>query len=354
MRASNNVVDDIVLNVLYRKQEEIRRQLGVYLPIADNDASVMEDLVKRIIDSKKNISQPTLFDDADFEFNDTERDNRIKVFAENEKMSRTYFAHNNKQMDPTRLTSVLNEAKAVIGGVEDTCDFVVNQLYNVGVNVQKEANLCFSFNKADLPSNLVHYFNGCGQQVKLSFASPTPKGYIYIGRNHTFVDDLSRGVVNDSINGGSLAASRAMVMTTKDVTTKTTILLMRVRSVIRDKKIKSRELVGEEMIFIGYRGNIENHDFLPQDECRELFLNAQASSNTDMLSQKQIFSRSIDWIYDLETLRKHTDDIAAERANNLVNAFTQYRNYVSANEYQVVEPILPMDVIAAYVFIPKM
>ena len=35
------------------------------------------------------------------------------------------------------------------------------------------------------------------------------------------------------------------------------------------------------------------------------------------------------------------------------DAFSKYRSYVSASEYQVVEPVLPMDVIAAYVFIPK-
>ena len=42
-----------------------------------------------------------------------------------------------------------------------------------------------------------------------------------------------------------------------------------------------------------------------------------------------------------------------ERANHLVDAFTQYRTYLNAAEYQVVEPVLPMDMIAAYVFLPK-
>jgi hypothetical protein len=37
----------------------------------------------------------------------------------------------------------------------------------------------------------------------------------------------------------------------------------------------------------------------------------------------------------------------------LVESFTMYRTYLEAKEYQVVEPVLPMDVIAAYVFIPK-
>ena len=354
MRAGNNAIDDIVLNVLYRKQDEIRSQLGVYLPISDNDASVMESLMQKIISSKNNLSQPSLFDEEDFAVSDEEQDRRIKVLAENEKISHTYFAHNNKHFDPTRLTAVLEEAKKVIGGVDDTCDFVVRQLQFLGVSLHEDAQLCYSFNITDLPTHLKHYFKTTNQgTVKISFASPTPKGYTYIGRNHTFVEDLSRGVVNDSINGGNLAACRALVMSTEAVKVKTTVLLMRVRSVIRDKKNVSRELVGEEMIFLGYRGSIENHDFLTQDEAADIFLGAKASGNTDLLSQKQLFTKSLQWTYDIDTLRLHTDDIATERANNLVDAFTRYRTYVSSSDYQVVEPILPMDIIAAYVYLPK-
>ena len=59
------------------------------------------------------------------------------------------------------------------------------------------------------------------------------------------------------------------------------------------------------------------------------------------------------WSSTEEGLRKHTDGVAMERANHLVEAFTQYRTYLNAAEYQVVEPVLPMDMIAAYIFLPK-
>lgn len=355
MYARNNVIDDIVLNVLYRKQREIRKQLGVYLPIAEDDASVMETLVKKIIDSQNKVSQPSLFDGLEDEEEKAEEQRRIKAFAEEQKKSHTYFAHNSKDMDPTHLVGALNEARSVIGGVEDTCRFVVDELFQAHVNVQTDKEpLCFSFQRAELPSNLVNYFPGKSSTVKISFASPTPKGYTYIGRNHPFVEDLSRGVVNDTVNGGQLAASRAMVMTTDAVDTKTTIMLMRVRSVIRDAKRTDRELVGEEMIFLGYRGNIDRHDFLSQDEARDIFMNARAAADTDIISQRRIFDKTMEWTLDESVLRHHTDDIATERANHLVEAFTKYKAYrLGENQYQVVEPVLPMDVVAAYVFLPK-
>lgn len=364
LHSKNNPVDDIVLNILYKKQEKIRRQLGVYLPIADNDATLMETIMERIVKmkapSQPEYLQQSLFDD-DPEWKrqlEEEQELQLKRMEENEKISHTYFAHNNKQMDPTHLAASLREAKAVIGGVEDTRDFVVDQLRHANVDVKPDdLPMCYHFNLLELPASLRHYFSAVATAkgiVRISFASPTPKQYMYIGRNHVFVEDLSRAVVNDTVNGGELAACRAMVMQTDSVIRRTTILLMRVRSVIRDKKRADRELVGEEMIFIGYRGKIDDHDYLSQEEASRLFLDTVATGSTDLTSQKYVLTQSIGWIENEETLRLHTDTIALERAAHLVDSFTQYRHYLNAAEYQVVEPVLPMDVIAAYVFIPKM
>lgn len=358
--AENNPVDDIVLNILYKKQDEIRKRLGVYLPIADNDASLMESIMKKIIATntatQTDFMQQSLFTDEDFEDTDaTEREIRLRKVEESQKLSHTYFAHNTKQMDPTRLIVSLDEAKKVVGGVQDTCDFVVGELLNIGVPVKEVKSLCYQFPKANLPENLKTYFGKCDSTVKISFLSPTPKGYMYIGRNHVFVEDLSRGVINDSVNGGTLAESRAMVTATDAVDKVITVMMMRVRSVIRNKKQTGNELVGEEMIFFGYRGNIEKQDFLKEDECKQLFLNATPSENLDIAYQRNMFDRQVKWIQDTDTLRKYTDGKATERARHLVDAFIQYRTYKpDSPEYQFVEPVLPMDVMAAYVFVPKL
>ena len=72
------------------------------------------------------------------------------------------------------------------------------------------------------------------------------------------------------------------------------------------------------------------------------------------MDQQMQYAQSVQWTYNEKTLRKYTDDIALERAGHLANTFTQYRKFLNSAEYQVVEPVLPMDVIAAYVFVPKM
>lgn len=355
-----NPVDKIIMKVLYRKQNQIRKSLGIYIPIADNDSSLMENIMEEIIvlDTKKNlIHQPTLFDMDEFKETTEEHDKRIQRAVEIEKKSHTYFAHNTKAMDPTRLVESLNEAKKVIGDIYDTRDFVIGELRHAGINVKTDnLPLCYSFQLVELEENIKPYFLRASDKkgmVRISFASPTPKNYMYIGRNHVFVEDLSRAVVNDTINGGNLGACRGMVIQTDKVQTVTTVLLMRVRSVISEAKHSDRQLVGEEMIFLGYKGKVENHDFLPEEECRSLFLESQATGDIDLVTQRNTFKRRLEWVADETTLRRHTDDIATERANNLVRSFAQYRTYLSEAEYQVVRPVLPMDVIAAFVYMPK-
>lgn len=357
--SENNPVDEFVLHVLYKKQDEIRKHLGVYLPIADNDASLMEAIMQRFVNKKGELKQLTLFeDDPDWQRQlEDENERQLKKMEENEKISRTYFAHNNKQTDPTRLTAALDEVRALIGGVDDTRDFVVGTLTHMGVDVtaESEKNSYLITGKQQVPPHLVRHFESHETKhgIAISFASPTPANHLYIGRNHPFVEDLSRTVLNDSVHGGSYAAGRALVCETKSVTTKTTILMMRVRSVIRDTRNQDRELVGEEMIFLGCRGDVEDHDFMPFEEARELFMRAQASGNVDVVSQREIFEESVAWTRDLQTFRQHTDGIALDRARALVDSFSRYRSYVPSGTFCVVEPVLPMDVIAAYVFIPS-
>ena len=101
--ATNNPMDMVILKVLYDKQEQIRKSIGVYLPIAEDDSSVMEAVMKRIFSTSSafedNSGQLTLAFE-DFEEDTAERDKALTRSVEIEKKSHTYFAHNNKQADP--------------------------------------------------------------------------------------------------------------------------------------------------------------------------------------------------------------------------------------------------------------
>ena len=83
-------------------------------------------------------------------------------------------------------------------------------------------------------------------------------------------------------------------------------------------------------------------------------MNARASKNLDLPYQQTMFDQSVRWTYSEDFMHAYTDNIALERAQKLVESFSKYRHYINSNTYQVVEPVLPMDVIAVYVFIPNL
>lgn len=407
LHSNSNPVDDIVLKVLYRKQREIKKKLGVYLPIAENDASLMESIMERVMEynfQQTGARQVGLFETAPNILMDKDEEQNfmieLKRMEDYETRSRTYFAHNRDSMSPQGLAPALKEATNVIGGVEDTESFVIKVLQDVlNLEVSQDSPLCYSIHVAQLNNinnkELQNYFYGLNRGIqsvntssgkatkaqnitkgknnnlliRFSFASPTPKGYTYIGRNHEIVDYLSRKVINDTLNpkieqdpnsGKSIIkhescefrTCRAAHILTHDVNIRTTVLMLRARSVIRDRDHHERELVGEEMIFMGYEGEIEDNNFLDPQRAKELFLNAQADKNSTDIQQRQDFQELLSWTNNECDVRKYTDQLALERAKKLVDSFAQYRKYEQSPEYQPVKPVLPMDIVAAYIYVP--
>lgn len=351
LHAKNNTVDDYILNTLYRKQKRIREQIGVNITIAENDTSIIEALARRFAEGAP--QQLTIDFGEDFR---QQEEKEIKKMCEEHRRSHTYFAHNTADLNPTNLEPLLSEIRLAIGDTHATRDFVIAALTTMGVNIKTddEDTLAYSFLLAELTPKYQAYFPAKAKRVKISFASPTPKGYLYIGRNHTLVEDLARTVIDDTMQGtGPLAAARAMVMTTAEVSTKTTVLLLRIRSVICERRREQHQMVGEEMLAFGYQGRIDDHHILDPDAALQLFLAAHAAADTEPAVQSRVYDQDIRWTHDTATLRCHTDHTATQRAQHLADLFSSYRHYVEGKPYKVVEPVLPVDIIAAYIYLPS-
>jgi hypothetical protein len=64
-------------------------------------------------------------------------------------------------------------------------------------------------------------------------------------------------------------------------------------------------------------------------------------------------NEELSWVHDETSFRLHTDEVALERANHLVESHTRFKKLVSGNKYKVVEPVLPMDVLGVYILLPE-
>jgi hypothetical protein len=154
----------------------------------------------------------------------------------------------------------------------------------------------------------------------------------------------------DSLNlGKTHKPARIAVIRTDAVKKKTTLLQFRVRNVI-EEQLKNNQIVAEEMLLWGYRGNPADHEYLDYLTAKSLLLNAHGVSNLTLQEQEHWLSGELNAT---QSLRGEFDALAVKRAGHLVEAHERFRAVVGGKKYHAVEPVLPMDIMGLYILLPK-
>jgi len=191
---------------------------------------------------------------------------------------------------------------------------------------------------------------GQGDKIHISFQSPTPLGFRYIGRNHRFVEQLCHRIIANSLDKEKKdqKAARASVFSTDAVETQTTLIQFRVRNVIREVG-KQHDMVSEEMFLWGYEQTPEGIHALDIDVCKKLL---HTSNALDISRERReiIFEKELKHFEEL-----HPDfiKVVTTRSEELVNAHTRFAKYLGAKRYEAVTPVLPPDILGVYVLIPN-
>lgn len=349
---SNNPVDGVVLEVIIKKVKQIKKNFHVSIPFPEDSKSIMDAVLHSVLLNKrygKSADQFAISFESDEQIEDykTRVTNELNTAAKREKESRNIFAQN--AIKPIEIEEDLTQTDISIGKPEDVQDFVISSLQRIGVQIieYKKGHKLFTQNLPQELKGLLAESN----EIKISFYSPTPEGYKYIGRNHIFVEQLCNYIMGNSITHNvKSGAARASVIKTNDVNTKTTLLLFRVRNVIEEKNNKN-QLVAEEMIMTGYEGSVSTKvKFLSFEESKNLLFSNIPSGNITIQSQESFLEKEIE---DIKLLKNEFDKIALERAENLVEAHERFRKTVGGFKYQTVKPVLPMDLMGVYVMLPE-
>jgi len=353
---SDNPIDGIVLDVLLRKVREIKRATGINVPFPEDSQSIIDTITQalllnpdRRIEGKRKDDGPMLFDFTDFGEAAAAKANvtrKIDEAAEREKASRSIFAQN-----AIKAQEIADDLKAVdeaIGNVDAVRDFVTTALANLfGVQVTRERE-GFGIVKDNMPPQLVDLLP-TGRIVKVSFESPTPEGYHYLGRNNRFVEQLCQLVMANTLGRHGKRAARAAVIRTKQVTKKTTLLLFRCRNVIEQGK-GGHQIVAEEMLLWGWRGTPDKKEFLDHEEAKALLSSARASSDLTPQARASFLDNELSI---LDRLDKEFSAIAEEQSKRLVAAHERFSSLMDKQKFQVVYPVLPMDLLGVYILLPE-
>lgn len=356
--SKDNPVDGVVLNVILRKVKEIKKSTGTTVAFPEDSQSVIDAITQSLLLDDKYSPASSRESQVEFGFMESgtarqlELDitDKFKRSEELAKATRSIFAHHTIK------------AQAIEKDLEDT-DEAIGNPGAVEVFVTQALPALFGAQIDEAPvgkhrawrlytENLDPSLKSLLPEEKsflLSFHSPTPEKVAYLGRNHPFVEQLCQLVLAGSLNRDKFAACRASALRSSSVQTATTLLLFRVRNVIEEKK-RDHELVAEEMLVWGYRGDPSENDFLSPEEARSLLTTIIPGGQELALERRQ---RLIDdTAAGTDALRPQFDLLAEERCKQLVEAHERFCELVGHRRYQVVYPVLPMDILGLYVLIP--
>lgn len=349
---SNNPMDGVVLDVLLNKAREIRKSIGISVPLPENSSSIMEAvtnaiLLKSSVEVRSEAKQLSLFEDDEI---NKQKNIVAKAFDEaeqREKATRSIFAQN--AIKASEVEEDLREVDNAIGNVQAVENFVIQSLRYMGVQVDKVRNgyKVYTTNIPQRLKGLLTYENN----ILISFQSPTPHGFMYIGRNHPFTEYLSQYIINASLENSEHSAARTAVIRSDEIDTKTVLFQFRVRNVVEEQRTK-RQIVAEEMWLWGYKGNLKEENYIDNETAMEMLMNVTPTENMEIPAQEHFLNKEMEWVNDSKRFREVTDKVALQRAENLVESHTRFRKLVRGSNYEVVEPVLPMDVLGIYILLP--
>jgi superfamily II DNA or RNA helicase len=348
----DNPIDVVVLKILIEKIKSIQVQSGVNISLADDSRSIMDKVLKEVLldplRAQEQFSrQLNLFEGSDVLLQlDKELSRDIELARQKAEQIRSIFAHENIQ--PGDISQDLKEVDEAIGDVKSLEEFVVLSCRFLGAQLNPTEG-GYVLVKANMEQWLADAL-GAGDRIHLSFLSPTPRGFRYIGRNHRFVELLCHKILSDALEPelDTPKASRAAVFRTDSVQSQTVLIQFRVRNVIRESGTK-KELVTEEMFLWGYEKHAEGITPVSYEQCKQLLVIANPL-NLSEERQQQVFSEELKHFKQLDPdfIR-----VVEERSDALVKAHSKFGKYLGARRYETVVPVLPPEILGVYVLIPN-
>ncbi|MBL7138673.1 MAG: DEAD/DEAH box helicase [Bacteroidales bacterium] len=338
----DNLIDRKVLEILIRKVREIQRSTGVSITLGEESASIMDSLIKDIL-----LESRTMVDGKQIDmFADEFYKRELNEAREKAESLKSIFTHEN--IPEHEIETNLKEVDEAIGDVESVEELVKAAIIHLGGDIIPDGT-GYQLNLLNLPEHLKIFFPA-NKPIRVSFKSPTPAGYKYIGRNHRFVEQLCQFLLLLAFERHPQfqPVTRAAVIQTDKVLVKTTLIQFRVRNVIKEVK-GSHEVISEEMYLWGYAGSGEDAKILDYVEAKQLLKEASSTTGLPIELQETAFTGELKIFQEKES-QFYT--LAEERANHLVEAHGRFKDLAGGKRYEAVYPVLPPDIMGVYILNP--
>lgn len=348
----DNPVDGAVLQVILRKAESIRKELGVLVPMPDNEGKLTQALMNAVLLRKGTPlnaqSQLDLFGEPAKDIELAWESAREKA-----KQNRSIFAQ--RRLRPEDVLPEWQKSAAVLGGEADVERFVSRAATQLGAPLQPVKGH-FKLLTEHLPGTVRERLDaeGLGHTLRIDFHQPPAQGASFIHRTHPLVAVLADTLLEQALDGTASTATddtaiaRAGAAFVSQVSLKTTVLLLRIRHQLTVTfGSNTRLLMCEEAVAVATAGT-ERLTELSAEQTRAL-LGSEATRNMPAALRDRQLQSALDALPDWQP---QLEAIAQGRAESLLQDHRRVREAAEGRGSYQVTASLPVDVMGLYVLLP--
>jgi superfamily II DNA or RNA helicase len=349
---ADNGIDGIVLNVLIRKHEQIRKALGISVPVPDRSDDVVQAILEGLLLRDAQDEQLML------DFGHEHRDNLHREWESAAEKEREFFTkYRQATIHPEEVSRELTEMRASLGTASDVRGFTEEALRALRADVTSMTD-GFTAGTGSLPAGLADALvPGHAEPLPFHADLPVKPGRAYLDRTDPNVAAIARYVLESALDSVSPAdprdrpARRCGVMRTSSVAKRTTLLLVRYRFHLElPGRDGPRQLVAEDAQLLAYRGQPASAEWLSPKEIASL-LAAEPTGNVQPDQALDFTERAI---AALDAVRPHLDTVADDLAVKLRDDHIRVREAGGQRVRRqiAVRAQKPADILGVYVYLP--
>lgn len=346
----DNPVDGAVLHVILRKAESIRKELGVLVPMPDDEGKLTQALLNAVL-LRKHGTVGTQ-SQIGFDFGEPAQQIETAWQSAREKAAKNRSIFAQRRLKPDDVLPEWRKSAAVLGNEEDVRRFVTRAMAKLSAGLEPYKHH-FKAPLDALPSALRERLaaEGLTGTLRIDFSQPSAQGATFIQRTHPLVVALADTLLEQALDSQSEdvdGVARAGAAFVGNVTLKTTVLLLRLRhqlTITRDNQ--TRLMLCEETVAVSATGT-EPLVEMSLPEARAL-LGTEATRNMPPVIRDRHIQQALD---SLPTWASALDTIAKERAHALLADHRRVREAAEARGAYQVTASLPVDIMGVYVLVP--
>ena len=349
----DNPVDGAVLQVILRKAESIRKELGVLVPMPDDQNKLTQALFNAALMRKGQVASRMSQTSLDFSDAEEAIEAAWKNAREKAAKNRTLFAQ--RRLKPEEVLPEWRKSLAVLGGEVEVERFVSRAATKLGVALEPTKQY-FKLHTTHLPAALRERLEseGYSGSLRVDFHQPPAPGAAFIHRTHPLVSCLADYLLENALesNGSAIAEldwiARAGAIFTDAVETRTTVLLLRLRhQLTMTRRTGSRLILCEETATLAVQGT-ETVKSMDEALARSL-LDAQPIRNMPTPLRDRNVQQALDSLPNWKPL---LEGLAQSRAQQLLEDHRRVREASAATGSYQVTPSLPVDIMGIFVLVP--